>query len=76
MSIDGHNMRSILPALDEADGIKGKPKMIIARTIKGKGISFAENKVEFHNGQMDEAQYGAACANLAKDPAVPGRSGR
>jgi transketolase len=76
MEIDGHDMRSILGALDEADGIKGKPKMIIARTIKGSGIPFAENRVEFHNGLMDEAQYQAACASLAEDAPVPERSDR
>jgi transketolase len=61
MEINGHDMNEILNAFDEADSIKGKPKMIIARTIKGAGIPFAENKVEFHNGLMDKAQYEAAC---------------
>jgi transketolase len=66
--IDGHDMGSILYALDEADKIKLQPKMIIARTIKGAGISFAENRVEFHNGQMDEAQFEIACASLTAEP--------
>ncbi len=61
MEIDGHDMSAILNALDEADNIKGQPKMIIARTVKGKGIPFAENKVEFHNGLLDAEQYEAAC---------------
>jgi transketolase len=61
MEINGHDMCEILDALDKADGIKGQPKMIIARTVKGKGIPFAENKVEFHNGLLDAAQYQAAC---------------
>jgi transketolase len=74
LEIDGHDMSSILNALDEADGVKGKPKMIIARTIKGKGISFAENRVEFHNGQLDEEQFKAACASLADASSAPGRS--
>ena len=59
--INGHDMTAILNALDEADRIKGQPKIIIARTIKGSGIPFAENKVEFHNGLLDAAQYAAAC---------------
>jgi transketolase len=59
--INGHDMTAILNALDEADRIKGQPKIIIARTIKGSGIPFAENKVEFHNGLMDAAQYELAC---------------
>ena len=69
-------MDSIIGALDDVDSIKGKPKMIIARTIKGCGISFAENRVEFHNGLLDQAQYEAACASLSEDPAVSERSDR
>jgi transketolase len=65
--IDGHNMAGILAALDAVDGIQGQPKMIIARTVKGAGIPFAENKVEFHNGLLDAAQYQAACALLDAD---------
>jgi transketolase len=76
LEIDGHDMNEILRALDAVDEIKGKPKMIIARTIKGKGIPFAENRVEFHNGQMDEAQFESACAYLAEDPLVLDRSGK
>jgi transketolase len=64
MEINGHDMNAILDAFDEADQIKGKPKMIIARTVKGSGIPFAENKVEFHNGLLDKAQYEAACELL------------
>jgi transketolase len=63
--INGHDMTAILNALDEADRIKGQPKIIIARTIKGAGIPFAENKVEFHNGLLDAAQYEAACELLS-----------
>jgi transketolase len=70
LEIDGHDMNAIVHALDEVDQIKGRPKMIIARTIKGAGIPFAENRVEFHNGQLDEAQYENACALLAAEPAV------
>jgi transketolase len=66
--IDGHDMQSILRALEEADGVRGRPKMIIARTVKGSGIPFAENRVEFHNGQLDEVQYESACKWLASDP--------
>jgi transketolase len=68
LEIDGHDMGSILQALDAVDSIAGKPKMIIARTIKGAGIPFAENRAEFHNGQLDEAQFESACAWLAAGP--------
>ena len=46
--IDGHDMAAILDALDEARRTKGQPTMILARTLKGKGISFAEDKEGWH----------------------------
>lgn len=48
IDIDGHNMKQILSAYSEAETIKGKPSIIIAHTIKGKGVSFMENTVDFH----------------------------
>jgi transketolase len=45
---DGHNMGEIITALDEAETIKGKPTVIIAHTVKGKGVSFFEGRVEYH----------------------------
>jgi transketolase len=73
--IDGHDMSEILRALDEADAVKKQPKMIIARTVKGAGIPFAENKVEFHNGLLDEVQFERACAALTGEPMAGERSG-
>ncbi len=65
IEIDGHNMREIVTALDEADGIRGKPTVIIAKTIKGKGVSFAENNAAFHNGAMTAEQYELAKRELS-----------
>jgi len=48
IEIDGHNMAQILSAYEEAKNTKGKPTIIIARTIKGKGVSFMENVCDFH----------------------------
>ncbi|MCX5702672.1 MAG: transketolase [Candidatus Omnitrophica bacterium] len=48
IEIDGHRIKEILSAYQEAERIKGKPSIIIARTIKGKGVSFMENVVDFH----------------------------
>lgn len=48
IEIDGHNISEILSAYEEAKATKGKPSIIIARTIKGKGVSFMENVVDFH----------------------------
>ena len=77
--IDGHDISAILAALDEAEGIRGRPAMIIAHTIKGSGISFAENRPEFHNGSLTEAQFEIACRELAgpaSTPDGPGKGGR
>jgi len=48
IEINGHDMKQILSAYDEAKTVKGKPSVIIAHTIKGKGVSFMENVVDFH----------------------------
>lgn len=48
IEIDGHNMKQILSAYKQAKTVKGKPSIIIAHTIKGKGVSFMENVVDFH----------------------------
>jgi transketolase len=48
IEIDGHNMEQILSAYKKAGGTTGKPSIIIAHTIKGKGVSFMENVVDFH----------------------------
>jgi transketolase len=71
LEINGHDMEAIVRALDEADAVKKQPKIIIARTIKGAGIPFAENKAEFHNGLLDAGQFEAACVLLSSDPVTP-----
>jgi transketolase len=48
IEIDGHNMRQILEAFQETTEVKEKPKVIIAHTVKGKGVSFMENVLDFH----------------------------
>lgn len=48
IDIDGHNMESIVDALDKAETVKGKPTAIVARTVKGKGVSFFEGKAQYH----------------------------
>ena len=45
---DGHNFKQILAAFEKAKTVKGKPTVIIAHTIKGKGVSFMENNLDFH----------------------------
>ena len=48
IDINGHDMKSIVDALNKAETIKEKPTMIVARTIKGKGVSFFEGKAAYH----------------------------
>ena len=48
LEINGHDFKEIKAALDEADSVKFKPTMIVAKTIKGKGVSFMENRAEWH----------------------------
>lgn len=55
--INGHNMKEIVEVLDSVDEIKGSPSVIIAQTIKGKGISFAENVTGFHNAALTAEQF-------------------
>ncbi len=65
IEIDGHNMEEILAALDKADSVKGKPTVIVAHTVKGKGVSFAENVVGFHNGMLTQETYEQALSELS-----------
>ena len=57
--IDGHDMDAIVPALEEARARSGWPTLILARTIKGKGVSYMENVCEWHGkapGQVEADQ--------------------
>ena len=64
IEINGHDMREILSALDEAETVKGVPTAIISNTVKGKGVSFAENVVGYHNGMLTEETYRQALLEL------------
>jgi len=65
IEIDGHSMRQILDAYQEAKTIKGKPTVIIAHTIKGKGVSFMENVVDFHGRAPTKEEAEKALKELA-----------
>jgi transketolase len=64
VSANGHDVGGVIDALEAASRYTGAPTMIIADTIKGKGISFAENTAAFHNGIMSQEQYDTALAEL------------
>ena len=65
LEIDGHDMEQIVRALDAADEADGRPVLIIANTVKGKGLSFAENNPKFHNGILTPELYDTAMQELA-----------
>ena len=48
LECDGHNFKELMNVLDEAGDVKGKPTVILAHTVKGKGISFIENQPRWH----------------------------
>ncbi|MGC8877619.1 MAG: transketolase [Anaerolineae bacterium] len=62
--IDGHNMGEILSALDRADEVHARPSIIIARTTKGKGVSFMEYDNRWHGMPPTQEQYERALAEL------------
>lgn len=64
-SIDGHDFAAIIAAAEAAKQQRGKPTMIIAKTVKGKGVSFMENKAEWHGSAPNDEQLAAALAELA-----------
>ena len=64
IEVDGHNMVQILDALDEADHHKNQPSMIVLNTVKGKGVSFMENNVDFHGVAPNEIEHKLAMEEL------------
>ena len=64
ITINGHDVKQILEAFEKAKTVKNKPTCIVAKTIKGKGISFMENKVEWHGKAPNDEQYKKAMEEL------------
>ena len=65
IEVDGHNIDQVLNAIKISQTFKGKPTIIIAHTIKGKGVSFMENNVEFHGKAPNAEQLERALKELA-----------
>jgi transketolase len=63
--VDGHDVEALCGAIDRAKAVKGKPVMIIADTIKGKGVSFMEGQSQWHGKTPDEDQFAKAFEELA-----------
>jgi len=64
LEIDGHNIPQILDALERAKRASGKPVAIIAKTIKGKGVSFMEDRAEWHGKAPNDEQMKQAIKEL------------
>jgi len=64
IDVDGHDFAAIIGAVEAAKRQTGKPTMIIAATVKGKGVSFMENKAEWHGSAPNDEQVAAALAEL------------
>jgi len=61
---DGHDVNKLMDAYDAASNAKGRPTVIIAHTIKGKGVSFVENKAEWHGIAPKKEEYESAIREL------------
>lgn len=62
--VDGHNIAQLIDAFETAKITKGMPSIIIAKTIKGKGVSFMENRAEWHGKAPSEEEYKLALSEL------------
>ena len=65
-TIDGHDMEAILNAVAEAEKVTDKPSVIVAKTIKGKGVSFMEGQYLWHMKAPNDEQYAIACEELER----------
>ena len=70
INIDGHDFEQIAAAFKEAKETKGQPTAIIAKTVKGKGVSFMENNVGWHGKAPNDAEFEIAMAELEKEGAA------
>ncbi|MCJ7605195.1 MAG: transketolase [Dehalococcoidales bacterium] len=65
IEIDGHDLKQVYDAIEKAGTLKGKPTVIVARTVKGKGVSFMEDNVDFHGKAPNAEQLEQALKELA-----------
>lgn len=64
IAVDGHDIAQIAAALDEAKTVKGQPVMVVAETVKGKGVSFMENEAGWHGTAPNKEQRDQAISEL------------
>ena len=63
-TIDGHSFPQIMQAIENAKTHNGRPSVIIADTIKGKGVSFMENELIWHRHEISDEQYAQAVKEI------------
>jgi transketolase len=66
VEIDGHNMQEVVSALEAARLFKGMPTMVVANTVKGKGVSYMENVCEWHGKAPDHEQAKLAIGEIRR----------
>ncbi|MSQ33982.1 MAG: transketolase [Dehalococcoidia bacterium] len=62
--VEGHDLAQVVGALEASQAVRGQPACIIARTVKGKGVSFMENNPDFHGKAPNKEQYQQALREL------------
>ena len=70
INVDGHDFDALAAAFKEARETKGQPTAIIAKTVKGKGVSFMENKASWHGAAPNDEQFAVAMEDLEKGGAA------
>lgn len=65
--VDGHSMRQIVETIEATQAVAGRPSVIIAHTVKGKGVSFMEDQCDWHGRAPNDAEFERAMAELAED---------
>ena len=66
LACDGHDLEALVPALETALAPSGKPTVVIARTVKGKGVDFMEGASKWHYGALDSEAYARALASVTR----------
>ena len=65
LTVDGHDVAAIAGGIERARAVRGRPALVILDTVKGKGVSFAEDVATYHNGIFDETRFTQAMQELA-----------
>lgn len=72
--VDGHDMAAVIPALEAARAVRGRPAVLIAHTVKGRGVSFMEGNFRWHSRVPTAEELALAIAELG-EPALPAGGG-